>query len=214
MLGKLQYISQGITADEQLNNIQQALDAGCDWIQLRFKNASEIEVRKLAEKVKELTFKYSTTFIINDHAHIAKEISADGVHLGLTDLPILEARQILGNQKIIGGTANTLTDVLQRVQEGCDYIGLGPFRFTITKDKLSPILGLQGFGDIAKELAARNIYIPIYAIGGIGLEDISSIVRVGIYGVAISGLITHHLNKKILVEQLNTLLYEPVNYSR
>jgi thiamine-phosphate pyrophosphorylase len=214
MLGKLQYISQGITADEQLNNIQQALEAGCDWIQLRFKNASEIEVRKLAEKVKELTFKYSTTFIINDHAHIAKEISADGVHLGLTDLPILEARQILGNQKIIGGTANTLTDVLQRVQEGCDYIGLGPYRFTTTKDKLSPILGLQGFADIAKELATRNISIPIYAIGGIGVEDISSIVRVGIYGVAISGLITHHLDKKILVEQLNTLLYEPVNYSR
>ncbi len=214
MFRKLQYISQGATASEQLNNIQQALDAGCNWIQLRFKNATTDDITALAKQVKKICTHYTATFIINDHPHIALAVDADGVHLGLSDLSVSEAKKIVGTDKIIGGTANTLEHVLQRVEEGCNYIGLGPLRFTTTKEKLSPVLGLQGYKNIIDELAARQIQIPVYAIGGIVLEDIEAIMQTGVYGVAVSGIITHHPDKKLLMQQLNTFLYETVNHSR
>ncbi|MGN6602709.1 MAG: thiamine phosphate synthase [Ginsengibacter sp.] len=213
MFSKLQYISQGVTAKEQLHNIQKALDAGCNWIQLRFKNADELEIKNFGEKVKEICTSYNARFIINDHPHIAKEIEADGVHLGLLDMPVNEAKRIVGD-KIIGGTANSLVDVLKRVDEGCDYIGLGPFCFTTTKEKLSPVLGVKGYKKIMDDLIERQIQIPVYAIGGIVLDDIEAIMHTGVYGVAVSGIITHHPNKKLLVKQFNKLLYETVNHSR
>ena len=206
MFSKLQYISQGETAAMQLKNINEALDAGCNWVQLRFKNAKENELKTTAEGVKKLCETYTATFIINDHPVIAKEVDADGVHLGLTDMKISEAKNIIGANKILGGTANTLQDVLQRVEEGCNYVGLGPLRFTTTKARLSPVLGLDGYKNIIDELKQRNIELPIYAIGGILAEDISSILQTGIYGVAVSGIITHHPNKKELVGEINAYI--------
>jgi thiamine-phosphate pyrophosphorylase len=214
MYHKLQYISQGTTSEEQLNAVQSALDAGCKWIQLRFKNAEEEELILLAEKIKKLCETYQSTFIVNDHAHIVKAVEADGLHVVLTDMSIAEAKGIIGNNKIIGGTANTLEHVLQRVEEGCNYIGLGPFRFTATKEKLSPIVGLQGYEKIMKALYQQDISIPVYAIGGIVVEDVTAIIQTGIYGIAVSGIITNHSNKKLIVEQFNTLLYEAVNDSQ
>ena len=205
MFSKLQYISQGATAKEQYDNIFQAVDAGCKWVQLRFKNSTYEEIIALAEDVKKLCTAYDTTFIINDHPEIAKQTNADGVHLGLQDVSIAEAKAIVGS-KIIGGTANTLSHVLQRVEEGCSYIGLGPFRFTTTKEKLSPILGLEKYKSILDELKQRNIDTLVYAIGGIVLEDIAAIIQTGVYGVAVSGIITNHPEKKILLQQMNTLI--------
>ena len=197
MLKKIQYISQGDSPEQQLANISKALNAGCKWIQLRYKNKSIEEVRTLAKMVQKICRAYDATFIINDHLQVASEINADGVHLGLDDISVMEARILLKN-KIIGGTANTLEDVLQRVNEKCDYIGLGPFRFTTTKEKLSPVLGIEGYQEILKELKNRNIDIPIYAIGGIEIEDFEKLEQAGVYGVAVSGLITRHDNPEIL----------------
>lgn len=208
MYNKLQYISQGLDYNHQLNNIYRALDAGCDWIQLRYKNHQEMSTSYVAEKIKTLCQKYAATFIINDFVHIAKEVDADGVHLGLDDMPIAEARQILGSDKIIGGTANTLEHVLQRINEGCNYVGLGPFRYTTTKEKLSPILGLEGYKKIVEALQLHNKNIPVYAIGGIELTDIENIVDVGIHGIAVSGMITNSVDKKEMVSQINSKLYD------
>src|SRR5690606_35597922 len=119
---KLQYISQGFTIEDQELNIRKALDNGIRWIQVRWKNASENEFIKLCEISKKLCSDNQTVCIINDHIQIAKLIDADGVHLGLNDESIEIARQILGKNKIIGGTANAIDDVLQRINEGCDYI--------------------------------------------------------------------------------------------
>lgn len=207
MFNKLQYISQGNTVEEQSNNIRRALDIGCDWIQLRFKTQNTLDLFNLAESAKNLCDVYSTTFIINDNVHLAQQLDADGVHLGLTDMSILEARQVLGKTKIIGGTANTFEDILQRTAEICDYIGLGPFQFTATKEKLSPILGLEGYRSIIEQMKAKNIQIPIYAIGGITLENVESLMETGIHGIAVSGLITQSENPEQLITQLNKKLY-------
>ena len=205
MNDKIQYISQGNSYEEQYSAIEQVLDAGCTWLQLRYKNTSAREVLWLAAAVRKITENYNCKLIINDYPVIAKEVDADGIHLGLNDMPVVLARDIIGQDKIIGGTANTITDVLQRQSEGCDYIGLGPFSFTATKEKLSPILGLEGYKTIMEQLKEKNITIPIVAIGGIEQEDVSAILQTGIYGVALSGLIKRHPQKKELFNQLYML---------
>lgn len=203
MISRLHYISQGGTALEQEQNIRKVLDSGADWIQLRWKKASQKEFLQLSEKLKTICESYQATFIINDHLQVAKAIDADGVHLGLEDENIANARAVLGSHKIIGGTANTLEDVLQRIGEGCDYIGLGPYRFTTTKEKLSPILGLEGYQSILQSLQDKNIkYPPMVAIGGITLNDIESIKNAGIYGLALSSLLTQNPS---VIPQIQTI---------
>lgn len=207
MLTKLQYISQGKDPKDHLANINAALDAGCTWIQLRMKQQDEEMVRQTAEKVRACCDTYNAIFIVNDFVHVAHNVNANGVHVGLTDTSVQKAREVLGSDKIIGGTANTLHDVRKRIQEECDYIGLGPFRFTSTKEKLSPILGLQGYKEIIQTLEAEQNTIPIYAIGGITEADVNDIREAGIHGIALSGVITHAQNQKQLIQLLNEKLY-------
>ncbi len=206
MYSKLQYISQGATSADHYENIASALEAGCDWIQLRFKDKKEMQEKKLAERVKDLCVKHKATFIVNDFVDIAKAVDADGIHLGLDDDSVTNARTILGNDKIIGGTANTLEHVIKRIEEKCDYVGLGPFRFTATKEKLSPILGAEGYTRIVNELKAKNLFVPIYAIGGIETEDLETIMNTGVHGIAVSGLITKNQNKKELIKEMTKTL--------
>lgn len=188
---KLQYISQGYTREEQEANIRKALDNGVKWIQVRWKNAPESEFISLCEKSKLLCSGYDSVCIINDHVQIAKDIDAHGVHVGLQDMSVEKARHILGENKIIGGTANTLPEVLRRIGESCNYIGLGPLRFTTTKEKLSQVLGFRGYQNIVQELHDKSLEIPkIFAIGGVILNDIELLQQIGIYGVAVSGQIT------------------------
>jgi thiamine-phosphate pyrophosphorylase len=207
MYNKLQYISQGESVEEQLYNIHQALDSGCDWIQMRFKNQKPKKTFALAEAVKFLCEEYLANFIINDNVHLAKQINTDGVHLGLSDMSVTEARTILGRTKIIGATANTYENIVQQVNNGCDYIGLGPFQYTSTKSNLSPTLGFEGYRTIISKMAASQIEIPLYAIGGITLEDIKNLIQTGIYGIAVSDLITKSDQKDKLITQLNEKLY-------
>lgn len=188
---KLQYISQGSKLEDQELNIRKALDCGAKWIQVRWKNAPEKDFIRLCEISKKLCADYQAVCIINDHVQIAKDVDAEGVHLGLKDMSVEKARYILGENKIIGGTANTFSDILQRMVERCDYIGLGPLRFTSTKEQLSPILGFEGYHEIINSLKEKSIEIPkIFAIGGVVLEDIKRLQEIGIYGVAVSGQIT------------------------
>ena len=207
MYNKLQYISQGETIEKQLYNIHQALDAGCRWVQMRFKNQTQKDVFALAESAKPLCEEYLANFIVNDDLFLAEQIAADGVHLGLTDTKIDEARAILGANKIIGGTANTFEDIENHVKNGCNYIGLGPFRFTNTKEKLSPILGLSGYYEILQKLKKNKTEIPVYAIGGITLRDVSPLMETGIFGIAVSGIITECDEKEKLIQQLKEKLY-------
>ncbi|WP_294226634.1 thiamine phosphate synthase [uncultured Chryseobacterium sp.] len=188
---KLQYISQGFTQAEQELHIKNALDNGIQWIQVRWKNTPENELIRLCDKVKTLCLEYKSVCIINDHVQVAKNIDADGVHLGLQDTSVEAARSVLGENKIIGGTANTFSDLLRRISESCDYIGLGPLRFTSTKEKLSPVLDFDGYENIIRSLKENSIEIPkIFAIGGVILDDVERLQETGIYGVAVSGQIT------------------------
>lgn len=191
---QMQFISHQTEKASYLEGIHAALTGLCPWIQLRMKGAKDYEVRPVAWKVKEWCKIMHATFIIDDRVNIVKEVGADGVHLGKNDMPIAEARQILGDDFIIGGTANTFEDVKAHYEAGADYIGCGPFRFTTTKEKLSPVLGLEGYRHIIAEMKAHHINLPIVAIGGITKEDIPSIMQTGVSGIALSGSIINAAN--------------------
>lgn len=219
-IDKIHYISQAAADGSHLTAIENVLKAGCKWIQLRVKAQTEEVVMQLAAGAKILCEKYQARLIINDYPEIALRSGAFGVHLGLNDMPIAAARNILGNNYCIGGTANTFEDVLRRAEEGADYIGLGPFRFTATKKELSPILGIEGYTDLLYQVKQAGIYIPIIAIGGILIPDVASILKTGIYGVAVSGLLTNEAEPytqfNLLKQEINLNLKEiaDVNYSR
>lgn len=185
----IQFISHYSERYSYLDSIQLALEGGCRWIQLRMKDALDEEVRPIAIEAQKLCRHYNATFIIDDRVALVRELGADGVHLGKNDMPIREARQILGPDYIIGGTANTFEEAKAHYEASADYIGCGPFRFTTTKQKLAPVLGLDGYRQIIRKLRAANITIPVVAIGGITKDDIPAILKTGITGIALSGTI-------------------------
>ncbi|NQY07770.1 MAG: thiamine phosphate synthase, partial [Flavobacteriaceae bacterium] len=191
LVSKLQYITQGATPKEHLLHVQKACVSGADWVQLRLKNLSEKKVLKIAKEAREITAHFQTRLIINDYYMVAAEVKADGVHLGKTDTCPTIARKELAPWQIIGGTSNTIEDCEQLIKKEVDYIGLGPYQFTKTKENLSSVLGKNGYLTIIEQLKTD---IPIIAIGGITTQNASELMDTGIYGIAVSGEITRDFN--------------------
>ncbi|SHE29184.1 thiamine-phosphate diphosphorylase [Bacteroides luti] len=186
---KFQFITHFTERYSYFDSARLALEGGCRWIQLRMKDAPAEVVEAEAVRIMQLCKEYGATFIIDDHVELVKKLGADGVHLGKNDMPIANARKILGKNFIIGGTANTFDDVCMHVNSGADYIGMGPFRYTTTKKNLSPVLGLQGYKGILGQMAAKGISVPVVAIGGITADDIEDVMQTGVSGIALSGTI-------------------------
>jgi thiamine-phosphate pyrophosphorylase len=205
-VAKLQFISSQTTGLSHLRSIRMALEGGCKWIQLRVKDQAQEDVLPLAMKAKKLCDGYNAKLIINDFPWIAKEVRAYGLHLGLSDMKIPQAREIVGSEMIIGGTANTFEDIVLRINEGADYVGLGPYRFTSTKQNLSPILGLEGYQKLMDRLAKAGHNIPIIAIGGILPDDITELRNTGVHGVAMSSALLQSADIQETVSKIKSTL--------
>ena len=199
----IQFITHSNERYDHVEGAKLALQGGCRWIQLRMKDAMEIDFLRAAKKIRRLCDEYHATFILDDHVEWVGFTGADGVHLGKNDMPVDEARKMLGRNKIIGGTANTFEDVERLFRQGADYIGCGPFRFTTTKKNLSPVLGLEGYRDITAQMKAHDIQLPVVAIGGILHQDIPAIMQTGVTGIAVSGAI---LNAENPVEEMRLFI--------
>lgn len=185
----IQFISHSNERCSYLDGIRLALEGGCKWVQLRMKDAPDEQVAQLGVQARGLCDRYGAKLILDDRVELVAKTGADGVHLGKNDMPIAQAREILGPGKIIGGTANTFEDIVAHWKSGADYIGCGPFRFTTTKKNLSPILGLEGYRDIVARMKDAGITLPLVAIGGITAEDIPAILETGVDGIAVSGTV-------------------------
>ena len=186
---KLQFITHQTERYSYLDSARMALEGGCKWIQLRMKEAPLDEVERVALELKPLCKQHDALLVLDDHVELTKKLEVDGVHLGKNDMPIAEARRVLGEGFIIGGTANTFDDVKAHYQAGADYIGCGPLRFTTTKKNLSPVLGLEGYRSIIARMEEEGIDLPVVAIGGITYDDIPQLLQTGINGIAMSGSI-------------------------
>lgn len=199
----IQFITHSNNRYGYVDGARLALEGGCRWVQLRMKEATEAEFMAAAAEIGRLCKEHGATFVLDDHVEWVEKTGADGVHLGKNDMPIDEARKILGSDKIIGGTANTFEDVERLYRQGADYIGCGPFRFTTTKKNLSPVLGLEDYQHIVDQMKSHGINLPIVAIGGILESDIKSILATGVSGIAVSGGI---LNAENPAEEMQRFL--------
>ena len=188
-MNNIQFITHENQRFGYVEGAEMALRGGCKWVQLRMKDATDNKFLSIGRKVAALCRNHNATFLLDDRVHLVAELGADGVHLGKNDMPISEARRILGNEKIIGGTANTFADVQHLAAQGADYIGCGPFRYTPTKRNLAPILGLEGYQNILKQMQQAGISLPLIAIGGIVSTDIATLRGIDVNGIAVSGAV-------------------------
>ncbi len=157
-----------------------AIAGGADTIQYRQKSGSTREMIEIAQDLKQLCSEAGVTFIVNDRLDVAIAAEANGVHLGQDDFPIPMARQLLGEGRIIGGSAATLDEARKCLSEGADYVGFGPVYPTSSKDDAGPVSGI----DILKQVV-EIIPVPIIAIGGVGAENIPDVMRAGAHGIAV-----------------------------
>ena len=199
----IQFITHSNTRYDYVEGARLALEGGCRWIQLRMKDAQEGDFLLAAKQIGAMCKEYGATFILDDHVEWVGITGADGVHLGKNDMPVDEARNQLGANRIIGGTANTFEDVERLWRQGANYIGCGPYRFTTTKKNLSPVLGLDGYRHIISKMKAHDINIPVVAIGGILQPDIKDVMATGVSGIAVSGAI---LNAENPVEEMKRFI--------
>ncbi|MCP4550494.1 MAG: thiamine phosphate synthase [Bacteroidetes bacterium] len=193
-IAKLQFITNYRSDISHLNQVKAVVKAGVKWVQYRPKHARKADIIAEGQEIAAFCKQHSVVFIMNDSIDISLQLNTDGVHLGNEDMPPKEARKILGNNKIIGGTANTIEDVICLINQGVNYVGLGPYQFTETKKNLSPVIGVKGYEDIIKGLNNKNLVIPIIAIGGIKSEDIKGLLNTEVHGIAISSLISDASN--------------------
>lgn len=186
---KIQFITHYTEHYDYFESAQMALQGGIRWIQVRIKHQPLSVVKEESIRIQQLCKQYDALFFIDDYVELAMELKADGVHLGQNDMPVKEARMLSNNQLLIGGTANTFEQIESLYQQKADYIGLGPYRFTKTKENLSAVLGSKGVEEIIAKCRRKGIDIPIHIIGGIRKADVLPILKAGAHGVAVSSAI-------------------------
>lgn len=212
---RLMFITHRTSKYTELDEVKMVLEGGCSWIQLRMKdNMNKQSARAIGQYISEHERK--CIYCINDDIKIALiYVGATAVHLGKEDIPVSTAWDIASMELerdevfYIGATANTFEDIQHAVEEGASYIGLGPFRHTETKKKLSPVLGVEGYQKIMQQCKDADYNIPIFAIGGICLEDVGPLMQTGITGIAVSGAI---INADDPVEETRRFINEINKY--
>lgn len=188
--------STGMNEEEFLGKIESACKGGVTLVQLREKERSAREYLSLARKTKEITSRYGVPLIIDDRADIASASGADGVHVGQSDLPVIEVRKLLGKDKIVGATAKTPEQAEIAIKEGADYLGVGAIFPTTTK-----VVTVITEVSTLKEITAMSS-VPVIAIGGLNRENIDVLKGSGISGIAVVSAIMKSSDCKKAAEEL------------
>ena len=193
--------SRNNTEEEFLSTIEEAIKGGTTIVQLREKTASTRDFYQLALKVKEITSKYGVPLLINDRIDIAIAIDSDGVHVGQDDMPADVARAIIGDEKILGVSASTVDEAIKAQVDGADYIGSGAVFPTSSKDDADSVSKEE-----LKEIV-DSVDIPVVAIGGINLENASSLKDTGIAGFSVISAIMYAEDSKVASSKLKEIYF-------
>lgn len=185
-----------------------ALAGGIRFIQLRMKEADDEQIIATARLLRKECDKYGAILTIDDKIHLLDTNLFDGVHLGKQDIPIGTAKQITKDRYLLGATCNTVDDVRRAVSDGADYLGVGPYRYTTTKSNLATILKEEGYVSIVRYLQHCNCNIPVYAIGGIRTDDITKLLKIGVYGIALSNEILNSGDAQKRSEKIINIIKE------
>ncbi|MBE6895305.1 MAG: thiamine phosphate synthase [Ruminococcaceae bacterium] len=188
--------STGFSEEEFLCRVEQALKGGVTLLQLREKNKTTREYISLAEKVHALAKKYNIPLIIDDRIDVAMAVDAEGVHLGQSDMPVDIARRILGDSKIIGATAKTVSQAMEAYKNGADNLGVGAIYPTTTKVK-TVLTSVDTLKDVVKAVP-----IPVNAIGGLNKDNMHVLENTGISGVCVVSAIMKADNPQKAAEEI------------
>lgn len=181
--------------------VKEAVNGGATMIQLREKNMSEDELKKEALLIKDSC---NVPLIIDNNIEVCKAVGADGVHVGQDDMPVKEARAILGDDYVIGATAHNVSEAIQAEKDGADYLGVGAAFGSSTKNDAKKIISLEEYKKITQAVS-----IPVVAIGGINETNIMKLKGLGLSGVAVvSAIFAKDDIEKATREMLNMALSE------
>ncbi len=198
------FITDSTFCDEEefLRRVEEACKGGVTLIQLREKDRTTREYFALAEKVHEITMRYDIPLIIDDRVDVALAVNAEGVHVGQSDMPVRIARQLMGNDKIVGATAKTVPQAVEAYEQGADYLGVGAIYPTTTKVKtvLTSV-------DTLKEIA-KAVPIKVNAIGGLNKDNIHILKDSGIDGICVVSAIMKADNPWVAAKELREAFNE------
>ncbi|MGE5841017.1 MAG: thiamine phosphate synthase [Deltaproteobacteria bacterium] len=178
---------------------------GADTIQLREKGGSTRRMIEVAKAMVAVCRKADVQFIVNDRIDVAIAAGADGVHLGQSDFPIPLARRLLGDDKLIGGSAATMEEARICLTDGADYVGFGPVYVTGSKDDTGPVSGAAVLRQVVE-----TIPLPIIAIGGITAENVPEVMRAGAHGIAVISAVCCQLDPEGAARSLREALERSV----
>ena len=186
---KLQYITHDLPHLSQVAQVQMACEAGAKWIQYRCLSKTDEELLTEINLIAEICDDWGTTLVVTDHIHLNGKADIQGFHIEDMEADFTILRKLVGDDITLGGSANTLENIIRLANEGADYAGFGPFAHTETKPNDLPLLGVEGYSVILKKLKALSVEIPILAVGGVKFADVESLMQTGIHGIAVSGAI-------------------------
>lgn len=196
-------VVQNKYSHEQLAEL--AIEGGADIIQFRDKSMSTSALIQTALRIKKLcesVYERKVYFIVNDRVDVALVSNADGIHLGLDDIPVREARKLPVKNKIIGGTAHSMKEAIKAERNGADYIGYGHIFITGSKFKTTPPVGLEELSNVCKKINTK-----IIAVGGIDASNAGLVIEAGAYGIAVIGAVAKAEDPKKEVERLREIVY-------
>lgn len=186
---KFQYITHDIPHLTHIEQVQKACEAGAKWIQYRCLTKPDEELLADINAIAEICDDWGTTLIVTNHVHLNGKADIQGFHIEDMEADFISIRKIVGNDITLGGSANTVENLIRLANQGVDYAGFGPFAITQTKPNNFPILGISGYAEAISTLKTNNIQMPVLAVGGITINDVEALMHTRIYGIAASGAI-------------------------
>ncbi len=186
---KFQFITHDIPQHTHIEQVQIACEAGAKWIQYRCLTKTDEDLLNDIAIIGETCDDWGATLIITDHIHLKGKGDIQGFHIEDMDADFTALRKLIGEEFTLGGSANTVENLIRLAKEGADYAGFGPFSITTTKPNTAPMIGYKGYAFAVEQLRIKEINLPILAVGGVNLIDIPSLMETGIYGIAASSAI-------------------------
>ena len=201
-ISKFHYLTQDLSDRTHIDQVISACEAGANWIQYRCLSKNDKELVSEINEIAVICDDWGATLIITDHYHLLDMVDVQGVHLENLQADFIAIREQIGDDKTLGGSANSLDDILRIASLGVvDYIGCGLYAVTLTKPNDYAVLGFSGYKSIVSDLAATGIKMPVLAVGGITLSDVDELMETGIYGIAVCGAVNKAENPKLAVRE-------------
>ncbi len=191
---KLHFITHDLPQISHVNQAQLACEAGAKWIQYRCFSKTDVELLQEIQQIATICDDWGATLIVTDHVRFNNKADIQGFHIEDMDADFRVLKAQLGEEITVGGSANTVEGLTRLWKEGADYAGFGPFKHTTTKPNTSPLLGLAGYQKAMTTLKELNSDLPVLAVGGITLADVDSLMKTGIFGIAVSSAISQSVD--------------------